>query len=82
MKLRDEDVCERLEILLDIVGEEKFLEISRMYGGTNIYIPKYSSYLRLIRNRDILRKYNGVNVLELANEYGLSVTHIKRILES
>ena len=33
MKIRKEDVYEHLEMLYEIVGDEKYLEIIRMYGG-------------------------------------------------
>ena len=39
MKIRKEDVYEHLEMLYEIVGDEKYLEIIRMYGGSNLYIP-------------------------------------------
>ena len=32
MKIRKEDVYEHLEMLYEIVGDEKYLEIIRMYG--------------------------------------------------
>ena len=41
MKIRKEDVYEHLEMLYEIVGDEKYLEIIRMYGGSNLYIPTY-----------------------------------------
>ena len=81
MKIKNEDVSERLEVLLEIVGKEKFLEIARMYGGSNIYIPTYTSAIKNARNREIIKKYNGFNVNNLAREYNMSVTHIKRILK-
>ena len=45
MKINMEDVCENIQTLYDIVGMENFLEIARMYGGTNIYIPTYKSIM-------------------------------------
>ncbi len=80
MKINMEDVCENIQILYDIVGMENFLEISKMYGGTNIYIPTYKSVIRNNRNREIIRKYNGKNINILANEYGISSTQIKKII--
>ena len=73
------DVGINLINLFEIVGEEKFLEISRLYGGNNEYIPTYKSVIRCSRNRKIMRKFNGVNAKELASEYGISVNHVKSI---
>lgn len=81
MKLEKEDVSASLELLLQIVGEENYLEIARMYGGMSIYIPTYTSALRSARNREIAKRYNGVNTERLASEYRMSVNHIKRILK-
>ena len=69
-------------MLVDIVGEEKYLEIIRMYGGMSLYIPTYKSALRSARNREIARRYDGVNASMLVSEYRMSVNHIKRILKS
>ena len=51
MKIRKEDVYEHLEMLYEIVGDEKYLEIIRMYGGSNLYIPTYKATIRNSRNR-------------------------------
>lgn len=81
MKLKAEDICYELEILFNIVGEEKYLEIARMYGGTSIYIPKYSSVIRNNRNREIAKRYNGINARQLSREYGLTADRIRKIAD-
>lgn len=82
MKLKREDVYESLEILYEIVGQEKYLEIIRMYGGGNLYIPTYKSAIRNLRDREIISKYNGVNAHKLALEYGMSISNLKRIVSN
>ena len=81
MKIRKEDVYEHLEFLYEIVGDEKYLEIVRMYGGSNLYIPTYKATIRNSRNREIKRRYNGVNASSLANEYGMSVNNLRNIVK-
>ena len=76
MKLIKEDIYEHLELLYEIVGE-----IVRMYGGSNLYIPTYKATIRNSRNREIKKKYNGVNAKYLASEYGMSVNNIKNIIK-
>ena len=78
MKIRKEDVYEHLEMLYEIVGDEKYLEIIRMYGGSNLYIPTYKA---TIRNREIRKRYNGVNLSFLAAEYGMSVNNLRNIVK-
>ena len=80
MKIRRDDVYEHLELLYEIVGDEKYLEIVRMYGGSNLYIPTYKATIRNSRNREIRKRYNGVNGSQLAAEYGMSVNNLKNIV--
>ena len=81
MKIRKEDVYEHLEMLYEIVGDEKYLEIIRMYGGANMYIPTYKATIRNSRNREIRKRYNGVNLSLLAAEYGMSVNNLRNIVK-
>ena len=81
MKIRKEDVYEHLEMLYEIVGDEKYLEIIRMYGGSNLYIPTYKATIRNSRNREIRKWYNGVNLSLLAGEYGMSVNNLRNIVK-
>lgn len=81
MKIRKEDVYEHLEMLYEIVGDEKYLEIVRMYGGSNLYIPTYNASIRNSRNREIRKKYNGVNASSLAMQYGMSVNNVRNIIK-
>lgn len=80
MKVEAYDVIENLSLMYEIVGEEKFLEIIRMYGGNNLYIPTYKSVIRSSRNRDIVNRYNGFNGTQLAREYGISVNQLRNII--
>ena len=80
MKVEAYDVIENLSLMYEIVGEENFLEIIRMYGGNNLYIPTYKSVIRSSRNRDIVNRYNGFNGTQLAREYGISVNQVRNII--
>ena len=80
MKVEAYDVIENLSLMYEIVGEEKFLEVIRMYGGNNLYIPTYKSVIRSSRNRDIVNRYNGFNGTQLAREYGISVNQVRNII--
>lgn len=80
MKVEAYDVIENLSLMYEIVGEEKFLEIIKMYGGNNLYIPTYKSVIRSSRNRDIVNRYNGFNGTQLAREYGISVNQVRNII--
>lgn len=73
------NVSEKVEDLIEILGTELFEEVVKVFGGGTIYIPTYNSMIRSRRNRDIAKKFNGVNAQQLAREYGVSVNHVIRI---
>ena len=52
-----------------------------MYGGSNLYIPTYKATIRNSRNREIRKRYNGVNLSLLAAEYGMSVNNLRNIVK-
>lgn len=80
MKVVINDIPENLHNMYEIVGEKYFIEISKLYGGQVMYFPTYKSVIRNARNREIIKKYNGVNAAKLACEYGVSVTHIRKLI--
>jgi len=82
MLIKLNDVPDNFHALVEVIGIEKFLEISKLYGGMNMYIPIYSSLIREARNRDIIEKYNGVNTDELAIKYGISAISVRRIIKN
>ena len=75
MEIKKEDVPDNMAMLLEIVGMEKFIEISKAYGGDILYIPYYKSLKKQSRNREIKKAYNGFNTRELSKIYGLSESH-------
>ena len=80
MKIEVNDIPENLHNMLDIVGEDAFVEIAKLYGGGVVYVPTYKSIIRTSRNREIIKKFDGFNISQLAREYGISSNHVKRIL--
>lgn len=82
MNVEIKDIPESMINMVDIVGIRKFLEITKIYGGTSVYIPLYKSIIRPARNRDIIKKYNGFNAKELAQMYNITVHNIKKIIQN
>lgn len=82
INIRMEDIPYDLHAMVEVVGMEKFEEISKLYGGTAIYIPVYKRIIIGGRNREILRTYNGKNINELRLKYGISNQQIRRIIEN
>ncbi|MGL5346337.1 MAG: Mor transcription activator family protein [Peptostreptococcaceae bacterium] len=46
------------------------------------YFPVHSRDIREARNREIVKKFNGVNFTQLAKEYTLSESYLRRLLKS
>ena len=82
MEVEIRDIPESMINMVDIVGIRKFLEITKIYGGSSVYIPLYKSIIRPARDLYIIKKYNGFNEKELAKMYNISVYNIKRIIQS
>lgn len=80
MKVKLEDIPFQFHAMVEIVGIDKFVEITKLYGGTNTYIPTYKGLFRYARDREIVRQFNGVNYNELAVKYNMCVSNLKRIL--
>ena len=82
MDVEIKDIPENMINMVDIVGIRKFLEITKIYGGSSVYIPLYKSIIRPARDREIIKKYNGFNEKQLAKMYKISVYNVKRIIQS
>lgn len=74
------DLPDNLHSLFEIVGEKGIIEICRLYGGDVLYLPTHKSIIRASRNREINKRFNGVNASQLAREYGVTSNHIRRIV--
>lgn len=79
MEIRAEDIPDNMLNMLEIVGMESLIKISKVYGGDTLYIPYYKSLEKKARNREIIKSYNGFNTRELAEKYDLSVSHIHKL---
>ncbi|WP_419727152.1 Mor transcription activator family protein [Terrisporobacter petrolearius] len=74
-----DDIPYNLHAMVDIIGMENFLKLSKLYGGTNVYIPVYHRVTMGERNREIARTYNGKNINQLRMKYGMTELQLKRL---
>jgi len=77
-----DDIAERYRPVVEIIGVEKFIEISRFARGDELYFPKPETILAPARNRRIKKEYNGYNTKELAERYNLTIPQINSILKN
>ncbi len=81
MRLEYSDVPDNMKNIYEIVGKHKFIEIVSLYGGQMVYFPTSKSIHKISRNKDIIKRYNGINVMELAREYRITTNQIRRIVK-
>ena len=81
MDLLKEYIPYYLHSMVDMIGEENFLKICKMYGGSSIYIPVYKRATQGIRNAAIFKDYNGKNIDALRIKYKLSNRRIRDLVK-
>lgn len=76
-----DDIPDKYSGIIEIIGIEKFVEMSDYAKGDKLYFPKTESILAPARNRMIKREYNGYNVKELAEKFNLTTPQIGNVLK-
>lgn len=76
-----DDISETYRPVVEIIGIERFIELSEYARGDQLYFPKTETIIAPARNRRIKAEYNGYNEKELADKYELTVRHISNILK-
>ncbi len=76
------DISQCYEIK-DIIGEEKYILLMKMYGGSNFYIEKYETHQRNERNQKIKKlSRQGLTNRQLSDRFNISIQQIRNILNS
>lgn len=52
------------------------------FGGTQLYIPRAAVYRTSLRDAEMARQFTGNNYAELAQEYGLTESRVRAILNA
>ena len=76
----DEDIPEITRTLVDLIGYDETLRIIAYFGGQSLYVPKWERAFKAIRDRRILREFDGFNHKQLARQYGVSESTIRLIV--
>lgn len=76
-----EDIGEKYRPVVEILGIEKFVELSDYAKGDELYFPKVENVIAPARNRRIKAEWDGCNSKELADKYNLTVKQIGNILK-
>ena len=68
-----------LKMVAEICGMDVAVKLLKELGGINIYIPQNG--LRAVMRRYVKKQFNGRNAKDLANELGISLTSVYRLLK-
>ena len=79
-KIVVDDFAENYRDIVEIIGIDKAIELSKKVGGTIQYIPKVDALYRKERNIKIRKEHTGFNTSELAIKYNLTDTQIRNII--
>lgn len=81
MELTLDDLREEQRQIAEIIGVEAYLKLTRVFGGTTIYIAKAEEIIkRADRDRQIREEFDGSNYAQLAVKYGLTEVWIRNIV--
>ena len=59
-----DDISESYRPVVEIIGIEKFIELSEYAKGDELYFPKTENIIAPARNRRIKKEWNGYNSKE------------------
>ena len=76
-----EDISENYRPVVEIIGIEKFIELSDYAKGDELYFPKVENVIAPARNRRIKKEWDGYNSKELAEKYNLTLKQIGNIVK-
>ena len=78
--IRREDIPEKYQDLVELLGLDMFLSLVRLCGGMSLYIPMSESLMRGGRDREIRARYDGTNARYLAREFHMTERHVYKIV--
>ena len=78
--IRLEDVPAEQQDIAEVLGMDTFLQLVRLCGGMDFYIPKLESLERNGRNREIRARFDGGNYRALAARFRLSERQVRKII--
>lgn len=82
MYLLIEDIPVHLQQMVDIIGMEKLIQLSKVYGGESLYIPMHKTLRIRERNRKIVKEFNGKNGYFLRKKYDISYAQLRSLVKS
>ncbi|MFR3497986.1 Mor transcription activator family protein [Paraclostridium bifermentans] len=82
MDLKISDLPPQFESIAMKVGMDITKMLFKEFGGTSVYFPTEKMIYKDARDREIIEKFNGFNVKELASKYNMSESYIRSIIRN
>lgn len=82
MDLKISDLPPQFESIAMKVGMDITKMLFKEFGGTSVYFPTEKMIYKDARDREIIEKFNGFNVKELARNYNMSESYIRSIIRN
>lgn len=82
MDLKISDLPPQFESIAMKVGMDITKMLFKEFGGTSVYFPTEKMIYKDARDREIIEKFNGFNVKELASKYNMSESYIRFIIRN
>lgn len=81
MEIKLDDLREEQREIAEAIGIEPYLQLTRRFGGTSVYVAKAEEIQRRIdRDERIRNEFDGSNYSQLAMKYGLTEVWIRNIV--
>ena len=80
MDLKISDLPPQFENIAMRVGIDITKMLFEEFGGTSVYFPTEKMIYKDARDREIIEKFNGFNVKELASIYNMSESYVRAII--
>ncbi|GAA0102824.1 hypothetical protein UT300012_35390 [Paraclostridium bifermentans] len=82
MDLKISDLPPQFESIAMKVGMDITKMLFKEFGGTSVYFPTEKMIYKDARDIEIIEKFNGFNVKELASKYNMSESYIRSIIRN
>ena len=76
-----DDLQEKHREYAQIIGLDNLLKLADTFGGTSIYIPQKKELLKNKVYTAIYQEFDGSNLLELTQKYGVSKSKVYEIVQ-
>ncbi|CEP43589.1 Mor transcription activator family protein [Paraclostridium sordellii] len=80
MELKISDLPPQFENIAMKIGIDITKVLFEEFGGTSVYFPTEKMIYKEARDREILSKFNGFNIKELASKYNMSESYVRAII--